>query len=176
MIRQEEVYRIGVIGKAHGVKGEVVMYFDDDVFDRVDADYLVLDVDGILVPFYIEGYRFRSDTTILLKLDGVDSQQQARELTGCEVYFPHILSDHDNADGMPTWASLVGYSIVDTATKTVVGRVASIDTTTPNTLFCLDTGALIPAASELVAAIDSEARQISMALPQGLLSLYNEGR
>ena len=51
MIKPEEVYRIGRLGKAHGVKGEVSLQFDDDIFDRVDCDYLVLDVDGILVPF-----------------------------------------------------------------------------------------------------------------------------
>ena len=39
MIRQEEVYKIGKIGKPHGVKGELTLFFDDDVFDRVDADY-----------------------------------------------------------------------------------------------------------------------------------------
>ena len=37
MIKKEEVYKIGRIGKAHGVKGEVTFNFDDDVFDRVDA-------------------------------------------------------------------------------------------------------------------------------------------
>ena len=47
MIRQEEVYRIGKIGKPHGVKGEVTLRFSDDVFDRVEAEYLVLDVEGI---------------------------------------------------------------------------------------------------------------------------------
>ena len=36
MIRQEEVYRIGKIGKPHGVKGELTLFFDDDVFDRVE--------------------------------------------------------------------------------------------------------------------------------------------
>ena len=62
MIKQEEVYRIGRLGKTHGVRGEVSLQFDDDIFDRVDADYLVLELDGILVPFFIEEYRFRSDT------------------------------------------------------------------------------------------------------------------
>ena len=57
MIRQEEVFKIGKIGKPHGVKGEVAFRFSDDVFDRVDADYLILEVDGILVPFLIEEYR-----------------------------------------------------------------------------------------------------------------------
>ena len=71
MIRQEEVYKIGKLGKTHGVKGELSFLFDDDVFDRVDADYLVLDLDGILVPFFIEEYRFRSDSNVILKLEGV---------------------------------------------------------------------------------------------------------
>ena len=63
MIRQEEVYKIGKIGKPHGVKGELTLFFDDDVFDRVDADYLVLLIDGILVPFYFEEWRFKSGET-----------------------------------------------------------------------------------------------------------------
>ena len=54
MIKEEEVYRIGKIGKPHGVKGEVTMMFSDDVFDRVDAEYVVLLIDGIFVPFFFE--------------------------------------------------------------------------------------------------------------------------
>ena len=46
MIRREDVYKIGKLGKAHGIKGEVSMMVDDDIFDRVDAEYLVLEVDG----------------------------------------------------------------------------------------------------------------------------------
>ena len=95
MIKYEDVYRIGRIGKTHGVKGEITLHFDDDIFDRVDADYLVLDVDGILVPFYMEEYRFRSDSVCLVKFFDVDTQQRAQELTGCEVYFPPRLGAAD---------------------------------------------------------------------------------
>ena len=73
MIKKEEVYKIGRLGKAHGVKGEVSLQFDDDIFDRVDADYLVLEIDGILVPFFMEEYRFRSDVVALVKFCDVDS-------------------------------------------------------------------------------------------------------
>ena len=59
MIRRDEVYKIGKLGKPHGVKGEITFAITDDVFDRVDAEYLVLDIDGILVPFYLEEYRLR---------------------------------------------------------------------------------------------------------------------
>ena len=48
MIRRDDVYKIGRLGKAHGIKGEITFPFEDDVFDRVDADYLILDIDAIL--------------------------------------------------------------------------------------------------------------------------------
>ena len=77
MIRQEDVYRIGRIGRPHGVKGEVTFRFDDDVFDRVDSDYLVLSVDGILVPFFIEEYRFKSGEVALVKFCDIASVDDA---------------------------------------------------------------------------------------------------
>ena len=142
MIRKEEVYKIGRLGKAHGVKGEVSFMFDDDVFDRVDADYLVLDVDGILVPFFIEEYRFRSDSTALVKFEDVDTQERARELTNCDVYFPLSLTD-DDSEAL-SLAVLVGFSIVDAQTGAVVGSIADIDDSTANILFELSDGRLIP--------------------------------
>ena len=169
MIRKEEVYRIGRLGKAHGVKGEVTLQFDDDIFDRVDADYLVLDVDGILVPFFIEEYRFRSDTVALMKFCDIDTQQRASELTGCDVYFPRALANED--DGTPTLASLVGFDLAETATATNVGRIAAIDDTTANLLFELEDGRLIPANDDLIDHIDTKNKVITMTIPEGLLEL-----
>ena len=168
MIKPEEVYRIGRLGKAHGVKGEVSLQFDDDIFDRADCDYLVLDVDGILVPFFIEEYRFRSDTVALVKFEDVDTQQRAAELTGCDVYFPRALADEDDA---PALALLVGFDLVEANEGRLVGRIAAIDDTTANTLFELEDGRLIPASDDLVDDIDLKQRTITMRLPEGLLDL-----
>ena len=82
MIKREEVYKIGVLGKPHGVKGEILFRFTDDVFDQCDADYLVLNMEGILVPFFMEEYRFRSDEVALMKFCDIDTEERARELTG----------------------------------------------------------------------------------------------
>lgn len=46
-------YRIGRLGKPHGVKGEISFQVDDDVFDRLDSDFVILDVDGLPVPFFL---------------------------------------------------------------------------------------------------------------------------
>lgn len=112
MIRQEDVFKIGRLGKPHGVRGELTFQFTDDVFDRVDADYLVLDVEGILVPFYFEEYRFRSDEVALVKFCDVDTEDRARELTGCDVFFPRALAD-DDADAPLTFAQLIGFTVLE---------------------------------------------------------------
>ena len=169
MIKQEEVYKIGRLGKSHGVRGEVSFLFDDDVFDRVDANYLILDIDGILVPFFIEEYRFRSDTTALMKFEGIDTQERARELTGCDVYFPRNLAASD--DDRISWSAIVGFDIIDASTNKSVGRIASIDDSTLNILFCLEDDHLIPASEDLITQIDQQARTITMHLPAGLLDL-----
>ncbi len=169
MIKQEEVYKIGRLGKAHGVKGEVSLLFDDDIFDRVDCDYLILEVDGILVPFFIEEYRFRSDTVALMKFENVDTQQRASELTGCDVYFPRSLAADD--DVPPSLTLLVGFDLVEANGGRPVGRIADIDDTTANLLFELEDGRLIPANDDLITDIDMKGRVISMTIPEGLLEL-----
>lgn len=173
MIKEEEVYKIGRVGKPHGIKGELQVQVEDDVFDRVEADYLVLSIDGILVPFFMEEYRFKSDETVLVKFCDVDSQERARELTGCDVFFPRALADEDES-GELSYAQLVGYMLVDDASGKTVGEIASIDDNTVNLLFELTDGTLIPAAEELITDIDTDKRTIMVQLPEGILSL-NEG-
>lgn len=169
MIKKEEVYKIGRIGKAHGVKGEVTFNFDDDVFDRVDAEYLILEVDGILVPFFMEEYRFRSDSTALVKFEDIDTQDRARELTNCDVYFPRELADSDEEE--ISWSFLVGFHIIDDQSGKNVGTIASIDDNTMNILFELENGTLIPASEELITDIDKDNKTITIALPEGILDL-----
>lgn len=169
MIRREDVYRIGKLGKTHGVRGEISFLFDDDVFDRVDADYLILSIDDILVPFFIEEYRFKTDSNALMKFEGIDTQERARELTGCEVYFPHELADSD--EDTISWAAIVGFDITDADSSRTIGRIAAVDDSTINILFELEDGRLIPASEDLITAIDQQARTITMRLPNGLLNL-----
>ena len=169
MIKEEDVYKIGRLGKTHGVRGEVSFLFDDDVFDRVDADYLILRADGILVPFFIEEYRFKSDANAIVKFDGIDTQERARELTGCDVYFPRSLAEGD--DGDISWSILVGFDILEADSGKAVGRIAAIDDATMNILFELEDGRLIPASEDLITAIDQKSRTITMHIPEGLLEL-----
>lgn len=165
----EGLYRIGRIGRPHGIKGEVQMQVDDDVFDRVDSEYVFLEVDGIVVPFFMEEYRFKSDEICLVKFEDIDTQEKARELTGCEIYFPRELAEADDHD--MTYAELVGYEVVDNKYNKVVGKIVFVDDSTENILFELDNDLLIPAPDELIEEIDTDSHTVRMQLPEGLLEL-----
>lgn len=172
MIKAEDVYRIGIINKPHGVHGELLFTFDDDIFDRVEGDYIICMMDGILVPFFFESYRFRSDTTALIKLEGIDTEQQAKRMTNVEVFFP---KDHaeELEDNELTWSYFVGFLIND-VNKGDIGKVTDVDDSTINTLFVVDykgTEILIPAQEDFIVDMDREKEVITMQIPEGLLDL-----
>jgi 16S rRNA processing protein RimM len=174
MIRTEEVYKIGKIGKPHGVQGEVSLMFSDDVFDRVDADYLVLMVDGILVPFFFEEYRFKNGETALVKFCDIDTKEQAQELTGCDVFFPKKLSDRDENE--LTWEELAGFEVLNADDNdSLIGILSYVDDATENVLFCVEkpdgNEVLIPASDDFIISVDAKKRKLSVSLPEGLLEL-----
>lgn len=174
MIREQEVYKIGKIGRPHGVNGEMTFTFTDDVFDRVDAGCIVLRIDGILVPFFIDEYRFRTDETALLRLEGIDTPERARELTGCEVFFLRALAGDEDPAESPS--AIVGYTMVNATDGSVVGNIRSVDMTTSNTLLEIDAPdgrrLLVPAAEEYIKGIDDAEKRIVVELPEGLLDLF----
>lgn len=158
-----DFYKIGKIGRPHGINGEVQMMFSDDVFDQTDAEYLMLLIDGLLVPFYMEEYRFKSGETALVKFEDINSKEQAQTITNCEVYFPRqAAEDSDHY----SWDMLVGYSIL--SGKKNIGKIDNIDTSTENYLFEIG-DILIPVADEWIEDIDHENRTIKMNLPEGLI-------
>lgn len=173
MIRKEDVYKIGRLGKPHGVSGEVSFMFDDDVFDRTDADYLILDIDGILVPFFIEEYRFKGSETSIMKFCDIDTQERAAELTGCDVYFPRHIADED--DDNVSWAEIIGFTLINGETGQAIGRIAHVDDATINILFGVEKPdgdeILIPASEELINDVDKQRRTITIMVPEGLLDL-----
>lgn len=173
MIRKEEVYKIGIFNKPHGVQGELSFTFTDDIFDRVDCDYLICLLDGIFVPFFIEEYRFRSDTTALVKLEGIDTSEKARMFTNVEVYFPTKFVDEADEPANLSWNYFVGFKVKDKKHGDL-GTVVEVDDSTVNTLFVIDHDGdelLIPAQEEFIVKMDGKKKLMTVDLPEGLVNL-----
>lgn len=174
MIRKEDCYKIGKITKTHGLRGELNFQFTDDTWDRVESDYLICEVDGILVPFYLEEYRFRSDAVALVKFEDVDSADAAQFLVNSDVYFENKYITDSN-DGEVSLNYFIGFQMTDGDTGTEIGTITDIDDNTENWLFIVERAdgseVLIPAHEEFITDIRQEEKVMVMNLPTGLLDL-----
>lgn len=172
MILHTEVYSIGRLVKPHGIQGEIGFAFTSDVFDRTQSPYWVLEMDGILVPFFIESVRFKSSETALVKFEGFNSDTKVRELSGKEVYYPAKYAAKE-AQSEDDWAFYLGFSVFD-ENEGYLGEVTEIDDSTLNVLFKLckdDREILMPVAEEFFKEVDVENREMHVSLPEGLIDL-----
>ena len=148
MIKREEVYKIGIFNKPHGIHGELSFTFTDDIFDRVEAEYLIC------------------------LLDGVDTAERARMFTNIEVYFP-VKHAEEAGPGELSWDFFVGFRMEEVHHGTL-GEVTDVDTSTINTLFVVDYQGeelLVPAQEEFIIDIDQKHKVITVDLPEGLIAL-----
>lgn len=176
MIRQEEVFYIGKISKCRGIRGEVELLFTDDAFDRGESDYLVIEMDGILVPYFWEEYSFKRQDTAIFKFEFVDTDAAARQLVGRRVFYPHRFMPESEADApLRSWQGLIGFTVSD-QTGRVLGTVDSVDDSSQNLLLYLtaaDDGSemILPLHEDLVAGCSVRERTLSLCLPEGLLNI-----
>ena len=172
MILQKDIFPVGQINKPHGVSGEMSFSFTSDVFDTEQAPYMIMEIQGILVPFFIEEYRFRSNETALIKFEGIDSEEKARLFSGLTLYLPKQYLEKTEDAGIEL-SYFAGFTLIDKQ-HGIIGLISEVDQTTENALFIIpteDDELLIPVGNDYILEIDHENKQITVDLPEGLLEL-----
>ena len=157
MISDSDVFSIGRFTRTHGIHGEIELQFTDDVFDRGEADYVFLKIDGLYVPFFLEDYRFKGSESALFTLDGIDSDTAARELVGHTVYYPLDARPAEDEETISSLRAFTGFRLLiidrqalaetaeggdetseDGVPTLELGTVKHVETTTANTLLTVE--------------------------------------
>ena len=166
MIRLEEIAPIGVFGKTHGIKGEINLELNID-FDLEETPYIIVDIDGIFVPFFIDEYRYKTDTTALILFEDITTEERIRPFFGKTAYVKkEALSEGENDEMSINY--YVGFTML-TADKKEIGQIVEIDDSTANILFILDNDTLIPVGAVEVIDLDPEKHTMVVELPEGLI-------
>ncbi len=168
MITLEQLTPIGTVNKTHGIKGEMNITLDVPI-DLDITDHIILDIDQIFTPFFITQYRYRSNTTVLVMLDDIDTEAEARHFYNKTVYIEkQLIEKNDEMELTPH--HLVGYTLING--DTAVGQITEVDLSTANALFSIgDT--LIPIGALEIVDVDHKDKIIKGNLPEGLLSINN---
>lgn len=179
MINRDDVFQIGRIQRPHGLKGELAFSFSSDIFDdaleNMDDPHLICEMDGILVPFFVEDYRFKNDDTCLVKFEGVDDDDKAKNFTKVALFIEkkYLHEDVSGAD-VEGGDYYIGFQIFD-ENGNEIGEITDIDDSTENILFIVSTPQddelFIPAVDDYIVGIDDDKKIIQMNIPEGLLDM-----
>lgn len=177
MILRDEIVEIGVYNKTHGIGGEISATLTCDTSVAGQFSCFISSIDGIYVPFFPESMRPKNQQTLLVKLEGIDTDVQARALANKAIYVSR--KEHENLtrdlygeDEYPL-DYLVGFTVKEVSDGSTVGVIVDVDASTENVLFVVEAPdggeLLVPAADDFVAGIDEENKVIVMNLPDGLI-------
>ena len=178
MIQREEVLQFGQIQKSHGLQGEVSISFSADIFDEeggLAAPCLICEIDGILVPFFIEDYRFKNDETLLVKFEKIDTEEETHILYNAKVFIEkRYLADDIAGEDIEGASYYIGFQLFG-EDEGLIGSIVDVDDETENVLFLVKNEEgkeyIIPATDDFISAIDDEKKTITMHLPIGLLDM-----
>ena len=175
MITLDQLTEVGQLFKPHGIKGEMSAELDFELKPD-DVRCFLIDRDGIFVPFFVAESRRRGGESWLIRLDGVNNENDAAKFTNTTLYaltceLPSEIVE-DDADGVHLY-DLVDFDLFND--EHLVGRIKSIDDSTANILFSVETtngdSVLVPFAEDLITGLDPEARTITLSLPDGIVDL-----
>jgi 16S rRNA processing protein RimM len=158
--------QLGRISKTHGYNGVMVLIsehpFDDDLENLQEIFVMI---DGLPVPFPVERLALWTETSARIKLEFIDSQEEAMKIVGCDVYAD--IKKNETEPGLDQW---IGFTVHDT-THGKIGVIKQIENFKGNIVLQVagddDREVLISLFPELVTAIDNQGRILYIAAPAG---------
>ncbi|MBR6083590.1 MAG: 16S rRNA processing protein RimM [Salinivirgaceae bacterium] len=166
----QDFVEVGKIVKTHGVNGEVIVELDNPAILEDTTEPVVLEIEGLRVPFFISQARAVSAQRARVQFDCTHTEQRAKTLVGCKFFVsPDVFDDIDDEYASPS--AIVGFTVVDKHHGDI-GKVLSVDNLNINPIMVVgEKQTLIPFHPEFVSKIDFRKRQVRVALPDGLLNL-----
>ncbi|WP_396144312.1 ribosome maturation factor RimM [Flavobacterium sp.] len=173
-MRKEDCFYLGKIAKKFSFKGEVLIYLDTDepeLYENMESVFVEFNKN--LVPYFIENGNLHKGDFLRVKFEDVDSEADADEIIGCEIYLP--LNMLPKLEGNKFYFhEVIGFEIEDQRLG-VFGKIVSINDTSAQPLFEVVNGSveiLVPMIDQFLVKIDRENKKVIMNLPEGLVEMY----
>ncbi|MBM3164158.1 MAG: 16S rRNA processing protein RimM [Bacteroidetes bacterium] len=167
-------FQIGHIAKLHGFKGEVSLFLDVTQPDNYRSlNVIFFEIEGIATPFPIQSVKPMINGFMVLKLEGVNSEAEARRLVRKSVFLSDsllpVLDEHSFYDH-----EIVGFTVID-AVRGNIGTAIGVIDHPSNPLLQVDKEGveiLIPLNLELYKKVNRTEKTLTLTTPEGLLEVY----
>jgi 16S rRNA processing protein RimM len=168
----KDCYKIGFVMKPHGLKGEVTAALDPDLpNDPAGLKTVFLDINGAMVPYFIESLSVKGDKAFI-KFEDIDSIDDAVDLVRKSMFLP--LSERPGSGRGEFYDDeVVGFSVVD-QNLGALGQVKEVMNAGLNRLLVLghnDGEVLIPVNSPFIVSLNKGKKLFTVNLPDGFLDI-----
>jgi 16S rRNA processing protein RimM len=175
MIDLSDYIVVGNITKTHGVHGQVVLQLDDLSFDNIlKLELVIIEIDGLPVPFFINTYTQRNYNSIVLSIEDIITEQKASEIVNKKVSIkPENI--HLGKQIIPQTDTLIGFTVID-KNKGKLGILEEILDNQYNPLLRILEGKkeiLVPYQPEFILKIENKSKTIFVNTPLGLTDLFD---
>ncbi|MBI9069424.1 MAG: 16S rRNA processing protein RimM [Salinivirgaceae bacterium] len=173
-MQKQDCLHIGTIIKTHGIHGELILEAKDpDLIENI-KESVFLEIEGLLVPFFIDNISAQSTERFRIKFQWVDSDQSAKKIKHSFVYISNsevTLSD-DNFTTSPSL--LENFTVIDKI-HGELGIIEEIIQSNENQLMVIKSSnkeLLIPYHNDFIKKVNSKKKLIYIETPEGLIDLY----
>lgn len=173
-MRKKDCFYLGKIAKKFSFKGEVLVYLDTDEPEMyTDLESMFVDINGHLVPFFIEKSAIHREKFLRTQFEDVESEEDADEIVGREVYLP--LNMLPKLEGNKFYYhEVVNFDAID-INHGNFGIILRIVDYGFQALFEVQNGEaiiLVPMIDEFIVEINREEKFVKFNTPAGLIDLY----
>lgn len=177
MIRTEDCIPVGKIIKSHNLRGEVVIFTENDLLEEYAKEPVFIPLEGAPVPFFIaaDGISVRNRNTYIVKFDFVDTLEQAERLIGYEVCLPkNLLPQIEEDEANIDIKTLQEFEVEDERSGQT-GLLLDVADYSGNVVFTIDIlgkEILLPFSEDYIKQIDFEEKKLIVFIPQDIVDLY----
>lgn len=173
-MQHSDCFQLGYIAKLHGYKGEVSLFLDvTNPEDYKTLDAFFIDINGQLTPFFVQSFQLKNKGFASVKLEGVDSENDAKVILRKSCYLP--LSVLPELDDMHFYDhEIIGFKLIDTRYGET-GIIEQVVDNSVNPLIVIMNGEkeiLIPFIDGLIQKVDRKSKTLHVTSPEGLIEMY----
>ncbi len=170
---KDQYFCLGKVIKTHSYKGELVFLIESDNPEEYqDIDVVFMDLEGSLVPWFVENIEINGDRAVV-KLEDISDIDYARTFVKKDLYLP--IEKLQTLSGTNFYFhEVVGFKVIDSE-KGEIGIVEEIlERQEQNLIRIMNEGIeiLVPMADEIIKNIDRKKKILHLETPPGLIDLY----
>ena len=170
----KDCFYLGKITKKYSFKGELIISLDTDepeIYKNLKSVFI--NINGRLIPYFIEKSKSQKKSTLRVKFEDVNSEEEALSIINKEVYLP--LENLPELKGKKFYYhEIIGYNVVDTNHGNI-GLIIKVEDKTSQSIFVIKNNGkeiLIPVNDNIIQMINRKDKTIHITAPYGLIDLY----